>query len=184
MANTDHLVFAALEDLAQEAGPFESESLERQIPLAEIRRHATECEAEALGQCILQRDAFSDGSFDEDTDHTLAARARDQAMGLGALDIQAARDLRLRHSSSEIEPRSARRERRLAIDHGQPIGRYSHARKACLQISSLGAKNCKPQTGRQALLMLRRKSGRPATMFRRPNGEMRRSARMRSTVRE
>ena len=96
MADADHLVFAAFEGLAQKACAFERQRLERQVALAEIGRHAAERQAEALGERVFQRDTLRHRALDENADHALAARARDQAVRLGALDIQPGCDFRLR----------------------------------------------------------------------------------------
>ena len=53
--------------------PSRASALSGRSPSPRSGATLTECEAEALGQCILQRDAFSDRPFDEDADHTLAA---------------------------------------------------------------------------------------------------------------
>ncbi len=128
MTDADHLVLAALEHLAQEARTLERQRLQRQVSLAEIRRHAAEGEAEALRQLVLQRDAFGDRPFDEDTDHALAAGACNQPMRLGALDVETARDLRLGQAGGEIQPGCARRQRRITIDQGQSVGQRGHVR--------------------------------------------------------
>ena len=147
VANADDLVLAAFEDLAQEACSLECQRLQRQVALAEIRRDAAERKPVALGQRVFQRHAFRHRTFDKDADHPLAARARDQAVRLGALDVEAACDLRLGQPGGEIEPRRARRERRFAIDHGQPVGRESHARKTSLANFFTSCKKLQRLTG-------------------------------------
>ena len=96
MADADHLVFAAFEGLAQKACAFERQRLERQVALAEIGRHAAKRQTEALGERVFQRDTLRHRALDENADHALAARPRDQAVRLGALDIQPGCDFRLR----------------------------------------------------------------------------------------
>src|SRR5882724_3014938 len=93
MADPDDLVFAAFEDLTQEACAFERQRLEWQVALPEIGRHPAERQAEALSERVFQRDTLRHRALDENTDHALAARARDQAMRLGARDIQPGCDL-------------------------------------------------------------------------------------------
>jgi hypothetical protein len=115
VTDTNDLTCVALQDRMQKARTGKCQSLQRKSGLAEIGRHLHRVEMKARLERFLELHTFRNRAVDEDTDQTIAARARDQPVRLDGGNVQSRRDLALREAAGVMQPGGARRQAHIVL---------------------------------------------------------------------